>query len=818
MKRKLLAFLCALSVTSSAMGINLSNGKWEFDSSIQAIAATSSVDDFLTSGYDTKNMTVYNGTSSTKSFQMNGRTYYQGLTFSGSDRYSYATFNTENINTLSFTIGHVDGTTLAGATLTIYLDDKGEDEISLSSLMNLQDYTLDVSGASSVRFYFDCSNYTNKTYALADFKVDGAALDNSFQVPTYDSSEIFLKSGFNANNVTSYDGTSSTKSFNMNGRTYYQGLVFKGSDRYSYAQFNVEDVDTMSFTIGHVDGTTLAGATLTIYLDGKGEDEIALSSLMNLQEYTLDVSDASVIRFYFDCSNYTDKSYALADFSIDSKSVNKEHDTPLYDSSEGFLKSGFNASNVTSYDGSSKTKSFNMNGRTYYQGLVFKGSDRYSYAQFNVENVDSLSFTIGHVDGTTLAGATLTIYLDGKGEDEIALSSLMGLQEYSLDVSGASVVRFYFDCSNYTDKSYALADFSIDGKKIARQNEIPSYDSPESFLSSGFNASNMTVYDGSSKTKFFEMNGRTYYQGLVFKGSDRYSYAQFNTENVDTLSFTIGHVDNTTLSSATMTIYLDGKGEDEIALSSNMNLMEYTLDVSNTSVVRIYLDCSNYTDKSYALGDISMDSSTSVRPCVIPEYANAEEWLSDRFNTSNVAVYDGSEKTKSFNVNNETYYQGITFKNSDRYSYAKFNTENLSNISFKIGHVDGTTSANSTMTIVVDNKEFDVLTLTADMTPLDYSLDVTDISTVRFYFDGSNYTDKTYALFDVSITEKDETSIMGDVNMDGKFNVSDVVLLQKWLLAVPNTKLADWKAADFCEDGKLDVFDLCMMKRKLING
>ena len=248
-------------------------------------------------------------------------------------------------------------------------------------------------------------------------------------------------------------------------------------------------------------------------------------------------------------------------------------------------------------------------------------------------------------------------------------------------------------------------------------------------------------------------------QGLVFNGSDRYSYAQFNTENVDTLSFTIGHVDNTTLSSATMTIYLDGKGEDEIALSSNMNLMEYTLDVSNTSVVRIYLDCSNYTDKSYALGDISMDSSTSVRPCVIPEYANAEEWLSDRFNTSNVAVYDGSEKTKSFNVNSDTYYQGITFKNSDRYSYAKFNTENLSNISFKIGHVDGTTSANSTMTIVVDNKEFDVLTLTADMTPLDYSLDVTDISTVRFYFDGSNYTDKTYALFGVYYNNEAQPSI-----------------------------------------------------------
>lgn len=58
----------------------------------------------------------------------------------------------------------------------------------------------------------------------------------------------------------------------------------------------------------------------------------------------------------------------------------------------------------------------------------------------------------------------------------------------------------------------------------------------------------------------------------------------------------------------------------------------------------------------------------------------------------------------------------------------------------------------------------------------------------------------------------------GDVNADGKFNVADVVALQKWLLAVPDTKLADWKAADLCSDNRLDAFDLCMMKRELLNN
>ena len=59
-------------------------------------------------------------------------------------------------------------------------------------------------------------------------------------------------------------------------------------------------------------------------------------------------------------------------------------------------------------------------------------------------------------------------------------------------------------------------------------------------------------------------------------------------------------------------------------------------------------------------------------------------------------------------------------------------------------------------------------------------------------------------------------SIKGDVNADGVFDVADVVLLQKWLLAVPDTHLENWQAADLCKDNRLDVFDLCLMKRELI--
>ncbi|MBR4627305.1 MAG: hypothetical protein IKO47_06355 [Ruminococcus sp.] len=65
-------------------------------------------------------------------------------------------------------------------------------------------------------------------------------------------------------------------------------------------------------------------------------------------------------------------------------------------------------------------------------------------------------------------------------------------------------------------------------------------------------------------------------------------------------------------------------------------------------------------------------------------------------------------------------------------------------------------------------------------------------------------------------TESENISerIRGDVNADGEFNVADLVLFQKWLLSKPDSELADWKAGDLQENGKLDVFDLILMKRE----
>lgn len=63
-----------------------------------------------------------------------------------------------------------------------------------------------------------------------------------------------------------------------------------------------------------------------------------------------------------------------------------------------------------------------------------------------------------------------------------------------------------------------------------------------------------------------------------------------------------------------------------------------------------------------------------------------------------------------------------------------------------------------------------------------------------------------------------KNTVMGDVNADGELTIADAVLMQKWILSVPESDLADWEAGDLCQDGIIDAFDLCAVRQLLISG
>ena len=58
--------------------------------------------------------------------------------------------------------------------------------------------------------------------------------------------------------------------------------------------------------------------------------------------------------------------------------------------------------------------------------------------------------------------------------------------------------------------------------------------------------------------------------------------------------------------------------------------------------------------------------------------------------------------------------------------------------------------------------------------------------------------------------------IEGDVNDDKQFNISDLVLVQNWILGKPDVKLANWQAGDLSGNGEIDIFDVVLMRKKLV--
>ena len=55
-----------------------------------------------------------------------------------------------------------------------------------------------------------------------------------------------------------------------------------------------------------------------------------------------------------------------------------------------------------------------------------------------------------------------------------------------------------------------------------------------------------------------------------------------------------------------------------------------------------------------------------------------------------------------------------------------------------------------------------------------------------------------------------------DINYDGRFNVADAVVLQKWLHGLGGMNMVNTKLADVCKDEVIDVFDMCVLKKKLL--
>ncbi|MBQ8724504.1 MAG: hypothetical protein IJY74_02380, partial [Oscillospiraceae bacterium] len=415
-----LAGFCAAAFCMSAM---LSPGMDELipeiDFSVSsATEADTYITEFLSSAEATR-VTVYDGADESNYFMMNGRKYYQGFVM-GDDSYREGgsiTFNVESVDSLSFTLGRIDNSTMNGITLTLSRDGEWWQDISMGNIETWKRVELDLSGITTLQM--SISN-TYIKYGFADFEIGSNASSIAGEVPEYESNIDFISSRYDSYRTETFDASNEFSFFSMNGRKYYQGIVI-GDDSYREGgslTFNVETVDTLSFTMGRIDGTTMNDITMAVYRDGEWWQDITVGNLETWKDVEFDLSEVSTLRLVI---TNTYIKYGLGNIQINGIPTEMPETVPEYETSEAFIKSYYDGYCVEAYNGSNEANYFLMNGRKYYQGIVI-GDDSYREGgslTFNVETVDTLSFTMGRIDGTTMNDITMAVYRDGEWWQDI---------------------------------------------------------------------------------------------------------------------------------------------------------------------------------------------------------------------------------------------------------------------------------------------------------------------------------------------------------------------------------------------------------------
>ncbi|MDE5754457.1 MAG: hypothetical protein K2H89_07955 [Oscillospiraceae bacterium] len=363
--------------------------------------------------------------------------------------------------------------------------------------------------------------------------------------------------------------------------------------------------------------------------------------------------------------------------------------------------------------------------------------------------------------------------------------------------------------------------------------------------SSNLTREGRVYYDSESMTLYYYAYGASGTTSVVLDSNHNASFISYLTNLGYNSSFT---VNNGKLTDAT------------IRFSSNESkLRNNTIALTDKSFTGLNLTLhANNTSNSNAAGGIAKDGATIELSSTITSYTvklDGDIVMGDttnarfvKLNGTKITVDPSVEAGATAMIGSENAngtFRTMTFVNGGDGTYTiTYNTANTLSNTASTFYLKGSFNNQNDTDVFQKTDNTDVITLTRKLSAGKYTFRLYDLGTDKWY--GKNNTaiaDTTNRLVLVNAGDactlnatggiyefKYEISTnrlsiysandvrTGDCNGDGNFDVADIVLLQKWLLAVPNTHLADWKAADLCEDGRLNIFDLCMMKRLLLNS
>ncbi len=369
------------------------------------------------------------------------------------------------------------------------------------------------------------------------------------------------------------------------------------------------------------------------------------------------------------------------------------------------------------------------------------------------------------------------------------------------------------------------------------------------------------ILDPASGATYLTRAGRVYYDSTsatlhyyAYGSSSVASVTLDNTKEADFISYltNLGYNSSFTITSGKITDITIRFPSNESKLYCN------TVALTDDSFAGMGLTLhANNTANSNAAGGVAKDGAAVALSSTITSFTvnlDGDIVMGDTTNTKFVKLtgtsitVDSSVEAGAMAIigtaNSNGTYRTMTFVNGGDGTYTiTYNTANSLSLTDSTFYLKGSFNNQGDTDVFRKTDNSNVLTLTRDLSAGKHMFRLYNAGMEEWYGTAEAVTDTVNRLsltsggtectlnasggtyefkYEIStgrlsIYFADKTNdCIGDCNNDGYFNIEDVILLQKWLLAVPNTHLADWQAADLCKDNRLDVFDLCLMKRELL--
>ncbi|MBR6107342.1 MAG: NPCBM/NEW2 domain-containing protein [Oscillospiraceae bacterium] len=809
---------------------------------------------FLTGAVtDGSNYKIVSADGEVTSLKMCERVYNNGVQFAMKwSQTGGITLDVSGCKTLSFTAGHVDDNVGSDTTMKILLDGEEYQSIPLSGTSELKEITLPVQDVSAVQISFTGLGSNGGVYAIAGIKTD--TLDASaYGSPIYLSSADIAAHVFNLNNGT-YCLPSGENKLKMSGRTFEAGVTADPNwNSGGYFGINVEGLNTLSVTFGHVDDTDSGSSKLEIYLDGNLYNTYELTERMALQTVELPVKKRfSSAIFIIQNTDNKSASYGFADFKTDKLTDAPADSAPEYTTGKDITDAAFDLKNCTVYPIETgkyeEPNPLSINGRDYDNGIVMNVNWNQSAGfGINTEHADELTFTVGHADGLSGESSMLHIYLDGqeyKLLGEFKMTEHMPLQTVTLPVAKVQSVQFVLDNCDNSSGSYGFTDFRTSTAADAVPFTVPERKTGEDLVNDVFNPRNADIYPIPGEGLFDDpellvMNGRAYANGVVL--SNKWSTdasVGFNTDEIDTLSFTVGHADdkNKTGQSSKLRIYLDGTEDyrSPLTLTEDMALRNIELDVTDVQSVVLILEKNVTNSSSYGIANLMAEKDDKVvaedeEPFTVPSYTDSDSIINQAYNLVNTERFVNNageyELPETFSVGGTEYTSGLIMTPKwNEAAWFGVNTDEIGQLCCKIGHVDGEGSEAATLTVYADGdvyQPYAELKLTADMAQTELTIPARDAQSVVFCIRKTTSSNTKYAITDFSMKEA-TPRILGDVSGNDEIGADDAQMVLKAyvnLLAGKKDGLNDSKrkAADIDGDGEITATDAQIILKYYVN-